>query len=59
MNTRFLKPAKGLLVRIEDCTRHMFADGENIAMTAYWRRRLKDGDVIEAKPPKSKPVKES
>ena len=49
---KFLKPAKGMLVRLEDCTRHLFAEGESVTMSAYWRRRLRDGDVIEAKPPK-------
>ena len=55
--TRFLKPARGLLVRLEDTSRHLFQEGENIIMSAYWRRRLRDGDVTEAKPPK--PAKES
>ena len=57
MATKFLKPAAGMKVRLEDSTRHLFAEGENVRMTAYWRRRLRDKDVAEAKPPK--PSKES
>ena len=57
METQYLKPAAGMLVRLEDATRHLFAEGENVVMSAYWRRRVRDGDVTEAKPPK--PAKES
>ena len=57
MSTKFLKPAKGLLVRLEDCTRHLFAEGEHIVMSSYWRKRLRVADVTEAQPPK--PAKES
>ena len=54
METKFLKPVKGMLVRLENATRHLFAEGEEVVMSAYWRRRLRDGDVTEAKPPKGK-----
>ena len=57
MEMKFLKPATGMLVRLENATRHLFAEGENVAMSAYWRRRKRDGDVTEAKAPK--PRKES
>ena len=53
MDTKFLKPGKGLLVRLEDATRHLFAEGEHVVMSTYWRRRVRDGDVTEAKPLKS------
>ena len=60
METRFLKPTRNLLVRLEDVTRHLLAEGEEVVMTTYWRRRLRDQDVVEAKPPKTpKPTKES
>ena len=63
MSTKFLKPLAGMKVRLEDCTRHLFPDGETVTMSSYWRRRVRDGDVTESKPkpkpPKSKPVKES
>ena len=57
METKFLKPAAGMKVRLENATRHLLAEGESLTMSAYWRRRIKDGDVIAAKPPK--PPKES
>ena len=57
METKYLKPGAGLLVRLENATRHLLAEGEWVTMSAYWRRRLRDCDVINAKPPK--PPKES
>ena len=57
METKFLKPATGMKVRLENATRHLAAEGESVAMSSYWRRRLRDQDVVEAKPPK--PAKES
>ena len=60
METQYLKPAAGLLVRLENATRHLLAEGEEVTMSAYWRRRKRDGDVVEAKPAKpAKPPKES
>ena len=50
MQTEFLKPAAGLLVRLEDATRHLLAEGEAVVITSYWRRRMRDGDVVKAKP---------
>ena len=55
MNTKFLKPSKGMLVRLENASRHLFAEGEEVVMSSYWRRRveatrLRDGDVTEASP---------
>lgn len=29
-------------------------DGEHVESTKYWRRRLKDGDVVITKPAKTK-----
>ena len=60
METKYLKPAKDMLVRLENATRHLLAEGEHVTMSAYWRRRLRDGDVVKATPPKPpKPAKES
>jgi hypothetical protein len=42
-----LKPAGKNLVRNPDTGGHLSATGEPIVMTAYWRRRIKDGDVKE------------
>ena len=32
MQSKFLKPARGLLVRLEDATRHLLAEGETVRM---------------------------
>ena len=54
MERKFLKPVKGMLVRLEDATRHLFAEGEEVTMSSYWRRRIRDGDVVEVKKRKGK-----
>ena len=60
METIFAKPRAGMLVRLEDCSRHVNPDGEELRNTAYLRRRLRDGDLVKANPPKPpKPSKES
>ena len=46
METIFVKPRAGMLVRLSPPTRHLFAEGEEVTMSRYWRRRLMDGDVI-------------
>ena len=48
METIFVKPRAGMLVRLEDATRHVSADGEEVAHTAYTRCRLRDGDLVKA-----------
>lgn len=48
-----LKPAPDVRVRKEDGVLLAVA-GEPVPLTAYWRRRLADEDVV-AVPPKSKP----
>ena len=45
----FVKPAPGLLVRHPN-TKKLDPDGETVPRNAYWNRRLKDGDVVKAKP---------
>ena len=52
MESKFLKPATGMKVRLENATRHLYAEGEDVVMSAYWRRRKRDGDVVETRPPK-------
>ena len=43
-----IKPsAPDVLVRKEDGTGMLSADGERVPLTTYYRRRLMDGDVIE------------
>lgn len=54
MNHVYLKPERpNLIVRKPDTRLPLAADGEYVVMTAYWKRRLADGDVVRGKPPKS------
>ncbi|MCD5329610.1 DUF2635 domain-containing protein [Chromobacterium piscinae] len=46
-----LKPAAdGLLVRLEDGSGYLPAAGQPVPLTAYYRRRMADGDAVEAQP---------
>ncbi len=49
----FIKPAKSVKVRDPQSGEHLLDTGEAKPRTRYWLRRLKDGDVVEAQPPKS------
>ena len=46
-----IKPAGKNLVRNPDTGGHLGKDGENVVLTSYWRRRIKDGDVTVVKQP--------
>ena len=50
MKEYFIKPKEGLLVRVvkdgQVLGRHLKPEGEKVAMSKYWNRRIKDGDVI-------------
>jgi hypothetical protein len=50
----FVKPAPELLVANPEARppmpRHLPAAGAEVPDTEYWRRRLRDGDVVEAPP---------
>lgn len=48
---RFLKPADGLKVRNPDRGGHLKPEGDWVQDSSFWRRRLRDGDVIETTPP--------
>lgn len=54
----FVKPARpGLIVRQpEHGGEPLPAEGAVVPPTTYWRRRLKDGDIVIAKRPTSGPV---
>jgi hypothetical protein len=55
----FLKPAEGRIVRREDDRELWPAEGDWTERTSYVRRRLKDGDLVEATPPRAvKPADE-
>ena len=45
---KILKPKKGLLVRRPDTQAFLKEEGESVTLTTFWRRRIADGDVIEA-----------
>jgi hypothetical protein len=57
MNKQQIKPARpGLRVRKADGSL-LDANGETLAVSAYWRRRESEGDVIIVTPPKTKNAK--
>ena len=60
MKTQWLKPAQDLLVRFEDpALGHIPAEGAELPMTKYYRRRVADGDLVKGRPPAPpKPPKE-
>ncbi len=43
----FVKPAPGLKVRDPISKRHLPASGQEVPMSAYWLRRLAEGDVLD------------
>ncbi len=46
---KILKPAEtDGKIRNPSTDRHLASEGEEVVMTSYWIRRLRDGDVIEA-----------
>lgn len=46
-----LKPAPGFLVRYEDPSQgHIPEAGDEVPLTAYYRRRRRDGDLVEVRP---------
>lgn len=49
---KFLKPAEGRTVRREDTGALWPAEGDFTELTTFVRRRLDDGDLIVATPPK-------
>lgn len=51
----YVKPAReGLVVRDVVTGQSLPAEGASVPRSSYWMRRLRDGDVVEAKPPKKK-----
>ncbi|MFP3943813.1 MAG: DUF2635 domain-containing protein [Alphaproteobacteria bacterium] len=43
-------PREGVKVRTEDGSRFIKEKGEPVPLTTYYRRRLRDGDLIEEPP---------
>ena len=59
MQTIQIKPADDLQVRLEDGSGYLAAEGQTVALTGYWHRRLADGDVIEVPDAPAKPARKS
>lgn len=60
MNTFYLIPQPGLIVRDPETREALPADGAEKPANSYWLRRLADGDVrvrTEEVPPRAAPVK--
>ncbi len=55
--SKFLKPAPGLKVRTPT-GEHLPEGGDEVGFTSYWRRRLRVGDVVEARRPRANKSKE-
>lgn len=49
----YLKPAEGRVVRRESDGELWPAEGDFAERSQFVRRRLKDGDLVEAQPPKT------
>lgn len=49
-----LKPGGFLHIRDPDTFVPLSVDGEFKVLGSYWMRRIKDGDVLETKPPSKK-----
>lgn len=55
----YVKPLPGLLIRRPEKNHaHLPPEGDFVPKDAFWTRRLLDGDVIAAEPPKKPKTKE-
>lgn len=52
MKKLFLKPADPKVKVRKPDGAHLDPAGEHVTPSTYWRRRIKDGDVVEARPPR-------
>lgn len=50
----FIKPKSGLRIRDPQMQDYLPEEGREVNKSMYWFKRLKDGDVIETKPIKTK-----
>jgi hypothetical protein len=46
----YVQPAPGLVIRDPDLLDLLPAAGREVPASDYWNRRLRDGDVVLAKP---------
>ena len=52
MKTKWLKPKQGVLVRYEEPLRgHVPPEGDELPLTVYYRRRVRDGDLVPGRRP--------
>lgn len=58
MSVKYLVPKPGFVVRDPVTKTPLPAEGREVAMTTYWLRRLREGDVLEGAPVKSAKSKE-
>ena len=54
MMEKILKPRAGLKVRLEDGPGCVAEEGQKLPLTAYYRRRIDDKDLVEAPERKGK-----
>lgn len=54
MKTIKVKPRDGLIVRREENGKTISANGEDVPNTTYYRRRMKDGDLVNLDAAKTK-----
>lgn len=47
MATVFIKPTSAALKVPKPAGDYLAVDGEEVELTTYWRRRLRDGDVVK------------
>ena len=58
MKQVYLKPKSETHVVRDPATREKLpAEGATMPLTGYWARRLRDGDVVKATPPKAPKAK--
>lgn len=48
METMFVKPKAGLVLRRPDSGAVLSAEGARVPKNSFWMRRLADGDVVES-----------
>jgi len=55
-DTIYVKPREGLRIRQEN-GKPLPADGGQVPLNSFWRRRLRDQDVLAAQPPRKPKAK--
>lgn len=50
----YVIPKSGLTIPDPDLNDYLPPEGRDVPLSAYWQRRIKDGDVIKGNPPSTK-----